>query len=56
MLSGDWSGYIYGSGTDCGKGLNHTNPHKANQHLKMPEIEVDTGQIRLILRIMQSYG
>jgi hypothetical protein len=46
-LSGDWSGYIYGTGADCGKGSIKLTRIKESAFKDVPEIEVDTGQIRL---------
>jgi hypothetical protein len=46
-LSGEWSGYIYGTGADCGRGSVTLTRIKESAFKEVPEIEVDTGQIRL---------
>src|SRR3954469_17108365 len=47
MLSGEWRGYIYGTGADCGTGSITLTRIKESAFKQVPEIEVDTGQIRL---------
>jgi len=47
MLSGEWSGYIYGTGADCGKGAIMLSRIRESAFKEVPEIEVDTGKIQL---------
>jgi len=47
ILSGGWSGYINGTGADCGTGSITLTRVKESAFKEIPEIEVDTGQIRL---------
>ena len=47
ILSGEWNGYIHGSGIDCGTGSITLSRIKESAFKDVPEIEVDTGQIRL---------
>ena len=47
ILSGEWTGYIHGSGIDCGTGSITLSRLKESAFKDVPEIEVDTGQIRL---------
>lgn len=46
-LSGKWSGYIYGTGGDCGTDSIRLSRVRESAFREVPEIEVDTGQIRL---------
>jgi len=47
MLTGEWGGYIFGTGADCGRGTITLTRIKESAFKEVPEIEVDTGQIRL---------
>jgi hypothetical protein len=47
FLTGIWGGYIQGSGADCGIGSITLTRIKQSAFKDVPEIEVDTGQIRL---------
>ena len=46
-LSGQWGGYINETGADCGTGFITLSRIKESAFKDVPEIEVDTGQIRL---------
>lgn len=46
-LSGKWSGYIFGTGGDCGTDSISLSRVKESAFKEVPEIEVDTGKIRL---------
>jgi hypothetical protein len=46
-LSGKWGGYIDETGADCGTGLITLSREAESAFKDVPEIEVDTGQIRL---------
>jgi hypothetical protein len=46
-LSGEWGGYINETGADCGRGSITLTRIKESAFKEVPEIEVDTGQIRL---------
>jgi len=46
-LSGSWTGYISETGTDCGKGNITLTRIKESAFKEVPEIEVDTGSLRL---------
>jgi len=46
-LSGEWSGYIHETGASCGTGSIILTRIKESAFKEVPEIEVDTGTIRL---------
>ena len=46
-LSGNWGGYINETGADCGTGFIKLTRIKESAFKEVPEIEVDTGKIRL---------
>lgn len=46
-LSGEWSGYIHQTGAYCGTGSITLTRTKESAFKEVPEIEVDTGKIRL---------
>jgi len=46
-LEGEWGGYINETGANCGTGFIKLSRIKESAFKEVPEIEVDTGQIRL---------